>query len=273
MKNFFKWIGCIVGFIFLLFLIIGLDDKYESKNGKNISNVSSSSHKFYTLNPNELAILNYLLEDEMTQFSKGHDSLIGRSIGITPVSAIEVSGNYEENQVAADQKYFKKTLFLTGKVASINSGLGNEPYVTLRGINSFMLPQVHFIDGNVEKIASLKRGQKINLVCYGDGAIIGTPVFKDCQFADEYASNKITQLKENIENFLSDGNAPSNLAMNILVLSIAIARRLPDTPNCMSNISNCLAQNKAIFKDDKLKQEVSNIIRELKLQGFEFMNL
>lgn len=37
------------------------------------------------------------------------------------------------NEVAADQGHYGKQLLVTGVVASINSGLGNRPYITLRG--------------------------------------------------------------------------------------------------------------------------------------------
>ena len=49
---------------------------------------------------------------------------------VESVSAQEVASIYEQNQVAGDQRYYGKKLRVTGVVASIGSGLGNEPYIT-----------------------------------------------------------------------------------------------------------------------------------------------
>ena len=43
------------------------------------------------------------------------------------------------------------------KVNVRDSGLGNEPSISLNSINSFLLPQIHFKNGNIQKITKLNK--------------------------------------------------------------------------------------------------------------------
>lgn len=259
-KKFFTWLGIILLTMILIGIIFG-----EKKDGHftGTSFNGASGKKGYILKQEELVVLEVLLKDEADTFSGGGNSFLGEEL--PSVSAGEVKRAYNENQVAADQKYFKKTLFLTGVVASINSGLGNEPYITLRGGNPFMEPQARFKKGNVEKIAALKKGQKLNLVCAGNGAIAGTPMFKNCQFANDYAVASIAKLKQGISDYLQ-GEKPKSIAVEYLAIgAITAVRSLPDASICVEDSNKCLKALKEYFAKSKMPA----VIEELKSNGVQ----
>jgi tRNA_anti-like len=142
-------------YFYLCSLIQGCE-KIESSTSTTNTAVKSG----YTLQHKELIMLDRLLQDEQTAFIEGRDAILfGHKIPF--ISAYDVAKQYEENQVDADQKFFDKQLQVNGTIESINSGIGNEPYITMRGSNQFLSPQIHFDEGNIEKIASLKKGRRL----------------------------------------------------------------------------------------------------------------
>lgn len=101
--------------------------------------------------------------------------------------AIEVTANqllkaYKNNEVAANQQYKGKVLLVSGVVDSIQAGLNDKPYISLKagGEFEFNTPQARLIDSDEAKAATLSKGQKILLKCIGDSEVAGTPMLKDC---------------------------------------------------------------------------------------------
>lgn len=236
----------------------------------------SVSRQGYVLNPRESVILSWLLRDEETGFAEGRPTLLAYTNGLIAVSPVEVSNAYEENQVAADQKYYQKPLMLRGVIEGINSGLGNEPYILLRGTNMFLSPQAHFQKQNMERIVTLKKGQKLSLVCDGGGTIAGTPMFKNCLFLDEHATQAIAKMKQQIEDFLA-GKAQqpnqSEWVPAMTITAIASARSLPETSTCFTDKSNCLKELGDLFSKDvsknRQKQMMASVVTELKSNGIQ----
>ncbi|CAO3299744.1 TPA: hypothetical protein ACGCGJ_001000 [Stenotrophomonas maltophilia] len=96
------------------------------------------------------------------------------------VTVAELAKAYEENTVAADQKFKGKRYRVSGTVDSINTDLMGDPYVSLRA-GLFIEPQFSFSQAHLEVIGTLKKGQTVNLVCTGRGDVGKTPMSKDCQ--------------------------------------------------------------------------------------------
>ena len=257
MKDNAKLVSVIISWLFIVFTFSGC-----AKN----ENSNSTAQKGYTLQPRELAVLNNLLKDESAIFLGGGETMTFEG-GPLAVSATDVAKEYEKNQVSADKKYFKKSLLVTGSISSINSGLGNEPYIVLRSANEFLSPQIYFHKNNVEKIASLKKGQKLSFVCDGAGAIVGTPMFKKCSFADDYAAEKIAETKSEIQEFLSGKNVKSEVAPVIAIAAITAARGLPESSTCFTNGSKCSEEIAIAFGGDTAKQKMASVAEELKLLG------
>ena len=95
------------------------------------------------------------------------------------VKSTELEKAYDENEVAADEKYKGKSLLVSGTVESINKGIGDDMYVTL-GEGSFVIGcDAYFADDHKDDLKSLKKGQKVTVLCQGDGKLMG-PQLRGC---------------------------------------------------------------------------------------------
>lgn len=227
----------------------------------------------YQLSPNENALLDALLKDDAAVALSGGESMLEYHLPAS-VSAIEASKTYEDNQVAGDQKYFNKPLLLTGTITGIYSGLGNVPYIGMKGKNQFLSPQVHFDKPNMDKIVQLKKGQEISFVCTGAGAVAGTPMFKNCEFAEVIIANKEAELKNMAAKALTGEALPTEYdpVKNILLASITMARFLPKDSECFSKLEGKKCQTQlALFGKDKKKthEAIMAVHEELKTLGVD----
>lgn len=260
-----SWIWIIIIIITSLIIISSISEKNKSSS----SSVLESPKKGYTLNSLELNTLKTLLEDEAVVFTKGGDSLLKRDL--LSVSTLNVEIAYNNNQVAADQKYFDKKLYLTGYIADINSGIGNKPYIVFQGNNIFLSPQAHFKNGDIKKIALLKKGQKISLVCTGGGAIAGTPMFNHCEFPTDYARQKIPQLESAVFKYLSGEKTDSKIIIGLTLMTIAAARTLPENTVCLTKTNGCIKDIQKILKSST--KNIKNVTEELRSIGIDVPSL
>ena len=96
------------------------------------------------------------------------------------VTSAELVSAYSENEVAADAKYKGKDVEVSGMVSNISNGISDDDLiVTLegKGFNSVMCNLAHT---ESKKATSLKKGQKIALVCTGNSATLGSPSLNNC---------------------------------------------------------------------------------------------
>jgi hypothetical protein len=269
MNQSIKWFGAILVSILVLKSIGGFLSSPE--HDKSI--VEKPNDKYwsgYVLQTKEANVLEYILKNDMDAFMRGGEAIFGRNLLKVPI--LDVVNQYSENQVAADQKYFGKSLFLYGRIDSINSGLGNEPYITFRGKNQFMSPQARFDTPDLNKISALKKGNILVLVCDGAGSIAGIPMFGKCQFSDDYANQIKPLIKSDIENFLNGGKPDATMLVTPLVLTaIVLARNLPENSVCFESEHNftdrktCFEQIDTLMKEPTFKNNFVKVVEELKL--------
>jgi hypothetical protein len=69
---------------------------------------------------------------------------------------------------------------VTGVVDSIKLGLGDQPFIVLKGINMFQGPQAKLTDASKGKASSLSKGQKVTLRCASVSEVLGTAMLRDC---------------------------------------------------------------------------------------------
>jgi hypothetical protein len=97
------------------------------------------------------------------------------------VSSAELAAAYNDNTIAADQKYKGKKYKVSGTVAAINTDFLGNPYLTLKGgVNQFMEPQFKFEKSETAQLATLKKGAKVTMVCIGNGDVVKTPMSESC---------------------------------------------------------------------------------------------
>lgn len=178
--------------------------------------------------PQFKAILSSLVQDEVSVFAQGGDTALSKEVPRAEAKA--VARLYSDNQVAGDQRYFEKRVLLSGTIGSINSGLGNVPYIVFRD-TGFVGLQAHLPVEQAEEAAKLKKGQRLHLVCIGGGAIAGVPVFKDCQFANQFASAEGKKLEHEVAAFLQGKEVPETAAL-LAVYAESLAKTIDDASTC-----------------------------------------
>ena len=90
---------------------------------------------------------------------------------ITTVTADELARAWSNNQLAAELKYSKKPLQLTGMVDRISSS-GDRYYVALDAAGTFLGISVYVRSDALAKVAELQKGQTITMYCENFGDVI-----------------------------------------------------------------------------------------------------
>ena len=142
-----------IGLIFL-FVILGCSAPAESNKGeKNSANTVSNS-------------------------ANANETIAEKPIKL---NAKELTKAYEENELAADEKYKDKTLAVTGKVSNIAETFGSIT-VSLDGHNLVVSVMCSFDEAEKENVIKLKKGQQVTLIGKGDGMTGGLYAgLKECK--------------------------------------------------------------------------------------------
>lgn len=99
-----------------------------------------------------------------------------------PVTSIELSKAYSDNEVSADEKYKGKALEVSGKIVSIDNGISDKEMVVRLsdGASDFNSSTCYMKSSEREKVLAFKKGQSIILIGTGSSATLKSPVIKDC---------------------------------------------------------------------------------------------
>lgn len=101
-------------------------------------------------------------------------------------TASRMINTYQENEVRADAIYKNKVIKMTGIVSSISSDITNEAVINFAPNGDELSFNTLMASGDNDfhnKAVNLKKGQKVTLICLGDGEVIGSPLLKDCKFS------------------------------------------------------------------------------------------
>jgi len=223
-----------------------------------------SGEKRYVLNQQEeLIYKNLLLDHVQTELdgSEVGDEQMRKITGdIVKINAVDLQKEYEKNEVAADLKFLKKTILIEGVVGSIDRGIGESYYIKFQGNqSSFMSPHASMADGYVNFLASLKKGEKIKLICIGDGLLIGTPRLRQCMRIDDFSLQKINQ---STDAFIESKHLEN---IELKFMAMAFASMLDDSNVCWSSSQpsyQCISAINTLFQQTKNSSEKA---KELKL--------
>ena len=104
---------------------------------------------------------------------------------VVKISAVQLSEDYNANQVSADAKYKNKSLEISGIIESIGKDILDTPYVSLKGrASSFFGVQCMFGKADEPKLATLSKGQSIVLRGEVSGESIGNVLVNGCQIVE-----------------------------------------------------------------------------------------
>lgn len=84
---------------------------------------------------------------------------------------------YQENEVAADQRFKDKVVIVTGVVENIGKDIMDTPYVTLRtqdfgSAGYWAQVQCMFADTNIDTLGRLQSGQRVKIKGSVDGYLV-----------------------------------------------------------------------------------------------------
>lgn len=96
------------------------------------------------------------------------------------VTAKELAAAYEANEAGAQLKYGKSVLNVSGRIKSIDLGIGDEPYLVLSGANEFSGPQAKLDKASQAQAPNLQKGQTVQLRCLKVSEIMGTAMLDEC---------------------------------------------------------------------------------------------
>lgn len=160
MKSVLKWIAILLGGLFVLAIAVEAAKSPEQKAAESAE------------------------RDRQTAIvARAEAELAKQELATLPmITAAELASAYDENTVAADQKFKNKKFKVIGTIVSINTDFFGDPYLALRGgVNQFMEPKFRFAKSDASQIAALKKGVQVKLLCVGKGDIAKTPM-SDCKF-------------------------------------------------------------------------------------------
>nr|WP_279214082.1 hypothetical protein [Achromobacter mucicolens] len=221
---------------------------------RQISEFSAGKSHKYQLSAQEYNLLSTLIANDVESFSGGARALITDELGVKQISSNDLAKAYRANEVAGDRDFKRKTLFVTGKVERIGSGIGDAPYFVMGpGINA---PQAHIADEALNFAANTKKGQLVRLVCLGNGSIMGTAMLKDCLPAETVAERESKKLVRRLDLLLSGAGTDETAAkMASVVVAIAASLKPAECTSpgavCMKAVNRVTAQKDFSWKLDE----------------------
>lgn len=201
----------------------------------------------------QAAIFEYYFQNDFDSFLKGARSVSGGILDIERVTAKKISDDYRQNEVLGDQQYYRKRLLVAGNVKAIKSGMGNSPFLVLDG-PEFSAVQAEFDGGSAPRVAKLRKGAKVMIVCQGGGIVLGAPMLAGCRFGDELESDIKEKMLGAIRHPENDEFDGLGLRMGAL-LSVSEAR-LGEKTKCGIDQKACDKELSVLNKSKSFDQEV-----------------
>jgi hypothetical protein len=118
----------------------------------------------------------------------------------TKVNISNILADYENNEVAADNKYKDKLIQTTGIISDIKKDLLDNLYVSLGTGAMFEIPgfQAFFDDSMASELGNLRKGSRLTVACRIEGLMVDV-IAKECVLGNQISIQK-TQSKR-ISNY------------------------------------------------------------------------
>lgn len=194
------------------------------------------------------------LEDQRAAIL-GEESAVPKETAMTNmgisqiVDARKLSQDYDANEVAADQHYKGGRLLVIGTVSDVSKDFIGNPYVTLTGHQFLQDVQARFGVRAENTLATLKRGQSVNVVCEVGEKIVTEVVLKNCMMFDDYVDTVRPQFNKYVVEVLAGKQQVSKASANVIAFSYMTARLLPHDSSCFQRADEaCEAQLSAVLK-------------------------
>lgn len=175
--------GMIYGIALVVsFILFGVtsDEKKANSNSTTSSDNSSSSEKKEQTKP-------ALTQIQLDSIEKGKREKEIKKREDQTITAANLTANYEENEVRADENFKGKTFFVEGTVRDIKKDIMDDIYVILDGGQMFRSVQCYFDDKN--SASQLQKGMRVTFQGKCDGLMMNV-LMKNCVLVDNLSSMK-----------------------------------------------------------------------------------
>ena len=96
------------------------------------------------------------------------------------VSAVQLSRDFSNNEVAANRQYKGKEMLITGVVAEISTTLTGAPQINLNGTGILQMVFAELERDHADTAATLRKGTNISLQCTVEGYVLSNVMADDC---------------------------------------------------------------------------------------------
>ena len=263
----------------------GMNARLTPSSAENMASSSNSrTGRHYQLSVKEDKFLGSFVDDEIAL--QPDKVFLFKDDSVIAVTARQVSDAYKQNEVAADRAYYRKTLVVRGSVANTLSGIGNEPVLVLDAGQLLGNPSARFsgtllskrtstpptATDTARRMATLRKGQKVTLVCIGGGITNSTPSLQDCVFGDEYTRAARQMIKQEIKDVLTGRREPDDMTSYSALISLLVARSVPNTSPCLDHFftESCGKDLTGLFGDSQTELlKAQEVVKEFKARGVD----
>lgn len=275
------WFVILIISIAVLFVIPNqsLSSEHNNKRQSNIKNFTVNG---YTFNDREQAVLKTLIIQDMNTYllgkinGNGSETIFGPywdeiTKNLVFVTADELQALDQNNGAEVDKKYYGKSLFLSGIISSINRGEDNNYFITFSDDkNATIKAKAYMSSGqNADHTTNLNIGEKIGIICRGDGMVDGFATANNCM----PVSNLFEKNEGEIIN-LFEKPPHKNNKIRFATWVIVTAETAPEFGSCLNagifKYNDCLARfnKKREQTDEKARaRAINNAARKLRINS------
>lgn len=214
-----------------------------------------------------------LLNEDFESFNEGGDSAFGdvlqEKYGYKPVTAEQMFSTYDKNQIKGDKEYINQKLIVTGEIEQIKSSVGNKPVIFMKAGKKTVLSTVNaafkYPDEDIDKIVNLEKGQKLVLLCIGEGVVLSSPVVGNCEFTDNYQEEYKQRIDESINAFINGKPTGNSIAIYSITAGYLLSLEDP------TYVDKCNKNGCKI--DKKVNGKIKKIFSSLTIKKEEYSKL
>lgn len=188
-----------------------------------------------------------LVRDEVEGFLTGKQTLLAfpgsPRVGVI-VTANELTTRFRENELAADRSIRDTLIIVTGSVTSVRMDTVTRRPVTqlATGIPQMLLPiQARMARDSEDAAALFRAGQRVRLICTGEGKGLLGIELKECRDADAFLRDLQEKADREISEWMRNGTPPTSIGMHeggsepwqrVLFIYYVNASKLPPAHAC-----------------------------------------
>ncbi|WMD22252.1 hypothetical protein RAS12_07690 [Achromobacter seleniivolatilans] len=218
------------------------------------------AHAAYTPSATETAVLTAILNDELSAFSEGGDTVIGAMLGLSLAPAQGVAATYANGPTAAFPATLQRPMLVSGGIASIQNSSGKKRIATFT------------VTGSVPVRAELPKdfaaSKSLALVCGRMDLIAGTPTFSACEDSTVVGKQAVAKLKAQFASFYQ--GQPTEARVSQLAINVSLAASLLTAGHgCPGDIARCTQSIQATHESNQSKQALSDTVRRFQEAGLD----